>query len=246
MGKLHEVLAVDGSLKSTADKVISEAYGTFINKKGHFLGQYRSYQVIEDGTLDYAPEEKTLETTVEDKLRYVGEHFVRSLDATLQKELTNTEAKADITVDGEVIAKDVPATFLLGLESRFKELRNMYEGIPTLDPGKNWKRDDTQENVYVSSDTEQFKTEKIVKPLMLAPATDKHPAQVDKISTDKIVGKWITKNWSGAITPLHKSQLLSNIDKLLRSVKQARMRANDQEVINQQIGATLMDFISKT
>lgn len=243
MGRLHEVLAVEGGLKATADKIIKEAADTFTKKRGHFLGQHRSYEIIEEGSLQYADESKKLETTVNQKLDYVKNHFTKALDATFQKEVTNTGAKADIIVDGTTIAKDIPATYLLHLETKFKELRMMYDVIPTLDPGKDWKRDDTQENVYVSSDTEQYKTEKVVKPLLLHPATKEFPAQVDKISMDKYVGKWKTKNWSGALSPLQKSQLIGKIDRLVRAIKQARMRANNAEVAQLEIGKTLIDFI---
>lgn len=243
MGKLHEVLAVEGSLKSMSEKMIAEASETFTKKRGHFLGQHRSYEVIEEGSLKYGDESKKLETTVKQKLDYVKNHLIKSFDSTFQKETTNLGATADIEIDGKVLASGVPAVYLLHLETKLKEFRMMYGCIPTLDPGKEWKADETQENVYVSSDAEQYRTEKVVKPLMLAPATKEHPAQVDKISMDKIVGKWKTKNWSGALSPLQKSTLLNKIDALIRGVKKARMRANDTEVKKVEIGKILMDYI---
>ncbi len=245
MGRLHEILAVEGGLKATAEKVIKEAADTFTKKRGHFLGQHRNYEKLQEETLQYADESKKLETTVHQKLNYVKSHFTKALDATFQKEMTNTGAKADIVIDGKDIAKDIPATYLLHLETKFKELRSMYAVIPTLDPGKDWKKDETQENVYVSSDTEQYKTEKVIKPLVLHPATKEFPAQVDKISLDTIVGKWKTKNMSGALSPLQKSQLLGKIDTLIRAIKQARMRANSVAVIQLEIGKTLMEYIKE-
>lgn len=244
MGKLHEVLAVEGGLKSTADKILNEAHHTFVNKRGHFQAQARTYEKVEEDSLDYPGEIKPMETTVQDKLDYVLGHFKKALDATYQKEQANTEARASIKVGDKVIAKDVPATFLLNMEGRFKELRALYLAIPTLDPGRDWKKDETQTNIYKSDPVQTYKTEKVVKPLLLAPATKEHPAQVDKISMDKTVGKWNTVNWSGAIPNSDKSKMLGKVDTLLRAIKKARMRANDQELKDVKIGSALVKFIN--
>lgn len=82
------------------------------------------------------PEEhKEMVTTVHDKLDYMlNQHIVPYLDAVLQKERANQDAKADIVVDGIVLAKDVPATFLLGLEEKLKRVHEVLDKIPTLAP----------------------------------------------------------------------------------------------------------------
>lgn len=246
MGRLHEVLAVEGSLKSTSDKVLHEAANTFINKKGHFLGQYREYSALLEGGIKYEPEVKIMETTVKDKLDYVSEHFARAIDCIFQKEVTNTKAVADIIIGGTVMAKAVPATFLLTLEGKLKELRCVYDAIPTLDPGKEWIKDKTNDNVYISTESPQIKTQKCTEALVLYPATDKHPAQVDKITVDKAIGQWKQINSSGALTTSDKSYLLGRTDTLIRAVKQARMRANEQEVdSNLRIADNILEFLSK-
>jgi len=244
MSKLHEVLAVEPGLKGTADKIVEEAKNTFAKKRGHFEGAYRGYQKILDGTIEHVPQVKPLETTVADKLEYVERHIVKALDCIYQKEDANTLAKADLVVDGTTIAKDLPATFLLNLENRFKEIRKMYNLIPTLDPSHVWTISTTENNVYESNEIETLKTEKVIEPLLLAPATKEHPAQVDKISRDRIVGKWLTRVKSGAITPSGKSRLLGRLDTLVRAIKKARMRANNQTAKKIDIGKKLFDFIN--
>ncbi len=246
MGKLHEVLAVESGLKSVMDKVVNEAKDSFVNKRGHFLAQNRHYESLVENGLTFPDENKSMVTTIKDKLDYVKGHFIKAIDCIFQKEVTNTKAQADLVVNGELIAKDVPATFLLTLEGRLKELRSLYEHVPTLDPGGNWAKDSTRDNVYVSDETVQHKTEKVVEPLVLYPATEKHPAQVDKITMDKIVGKWTTKVWSGNLSSSEKSKLLGKIDELIRSAKQARMRANGVEVEkNLKICDKIFNYINK-
>ena len=244
MGKLHEVLSVEPGLKSTSAKVINEAKRTFTDKKGHFFGQVRTYQKLEENSLDYSSEEKTMDTTVSDKLNYVVEHIARAINAIYQKEVANTNAKADLVVDGKIILSNVPATFLLTMESQLAEIRNLYSTIPTLDPGKKWDKDTTRDNTYVSSETETLKTEKVIEALVKYPATDKFPAQTEVISKDKIVGKWLTRHWSGCLTPSEKSKFLGKIDTLLRAVKKARMRANEQEVVDEQVSQKIFDYIN--
>lgn len=245
MSKLHEVLAVESGLKATANKVINEAKDTFKTKHSLFVGQNRRYEKVLEDSIDFADEDIPLTSTVKEKLDYIKEHIIRSLDATAQKEYTNTTAKSDLIVDGQTLLKDVPATMLLTLESNLENLRSVLEVIPTLLPGRNWKKDETQVNVFLSDEQETLKTEKVVQPLLLSPATDKHPAQVDKITLDKVVGKWHTKVYSGMITSLEKSKLIGNLDNLIHEVKKARMRANSEEVNNVEIGKVLVDFILK-
>jgi len=148
-------------------------------------------------------------------------------------------------VDDVKLAEDVPATFLLNLESRFKDVRDMYAVIPTIEPGRPWKNDKTQDNTYTADGGTKYKTEKVSDVIVKYPATDKHPAQTEMITLDKNIGSWKTTYFSGALTPLDKSKLLAKIDTLLRAIKQARMRANQEDVDNEaQIGALLFEFIN--
>jgi hypothetical protein len=77
---------------------------------------------------------------------------------------------------------------------------------------------------------EATKTEKSVIPVTLSPATDKHPAQVQAVTKDVVVGKFSTIKRSGAATAIQKAEALKRVDELLVEVKQARMRANETAV----------------
>jgi len=242
---LHEVLAVEAGLKNTMAESIKEARDTFGKRREHFNGHNRKYTPLNEDGLAFDDENKEVVTTVADKLDFVQENIVRALDCLYQKELANTKACADIIVDGVKLAENVPATFLLNLESRFKDVRDMYAAIPTLEPGRPWKEDETQDNTYTADGGTKYKTEKVQDVIVKYPATDKHPAQTEMVSLDKNIGSWKTTYFSGALTPLEKSKLLAKIDTLLRAIKQARMRANEQKVDDKaQLGALLFDFIN--
>jgi len=250
MGKLHEVLAVISDTDVVAADVTAEAIQTF-KKPERLTGMSKTLKMV-DSSREHeeaaGAEERVVVTTVQRKLDYVAGHLIRNIDAILQKETTNTEAKADVILeDGTILLERVPATGLLALENKIPKWRAMYENIPTLQPGIDWLEDEDQvTGVYVATPDEvRNKTEKVTEPVVLYKHTPEHPAQVKEVSKDIVVGHFTTRRWSGMITPARKSELLGRLDELLRAVKKARMRANEQEVIDVQVGKTIFDFVHK-
>ena len=245
MAKLHELLAVENDLEGTYRKILNETVTTFTKKTDHFLGQIRTLELFDAEAKQHAPETKTMDTTVQDKLDYQNKHIVRYLDAVLQKELTNGIARADIVIDGKVIAQDLPATFLLGLETKLKHIRETYSQIPTLAPGIEWVKDEKAgTNVYkTAKPDEKFQTKTIVKPFVIYEATKEHPAQVREISEVVDIGKYERTITSGMISSADKTVLLGKIDKLIRATKKARQRANSTKVIQASVGNELINYI---
>ena len=245
MAKLHELLAVDGDLSSVLEKVIGEAVVTFAKKPDTFRGQTRTVTMFDEARSgENDTDTKAVNYTVGEKLDYVGRAAERSYDALFQKELTNQSAQADLIVDGEVLVRDVPATFLLGLETRLKKLRTVFENIPTLDPSLKWDEDpSTGEGVYVSQTKTSLKTEKTVQHKVLYDATPEHPAKIEKWNEDTPVGRIETIQRSGMLSVRRKSQLLGRVDQLIMAVKKARQRANTVDVVDRKIGQDLMNFV---
>jgi hypothetical protein len=247
MSKLHEVLAVDGDLAGTAKAILEETVNTFAKKPEHFLGTNKSYLPLLEGEAEMPEERKEYTTTVDDKLTYTFESVIRHYDAFLQKEATNQIAKADLIVDGKTIASNVPATALLGFETKLKELRKVFEAIPTLQPGVAWEADKTVDdrgNVFKRVHPEEKnRTVKQFRSQVLYPATDKHPAQIEKWEEPAVVGRYVTNVWCSMLTPARKSDLLGRVDSLIQAVKQARQRANDVDVLKVNIGDALAKFI---
>ena len=248
MGKLHEILAVESDLEGNYKRVVGEATAVF-RKGEHFSGYTKTLKMFDESRSNEEQaqgENKSITTTVGDKLDYVSDSIIRYFNVVAQKESTNQKAMSDLVVDGQVLVKDAPATLLLGLETKLKQVRAMYEAIPTIAPGVNWQKDGTLGDVWKADPTHSMKTEKIIRPFELSPATKEHPAQVEKLSDTKNVGMYTTITVSGAWSPKEKSDALGRIDKLIRAVKKARQRANMQEVEKLEIGKVLMDFINKS
>jgi len=248
MSKLHELLAVESDLESVSKKTTEEAIKTFKSKTQHFLAMHRVCEMFDEESRDQAPPDEFLSmvTTVHDKLDYVGGKIGKYYDAVLQKELTNQTTKADLVIDGKVIEKDLPATFLLGLETKLKKIRELYESIPTLAPGVEWVPDENQgSDVFkMKHPEEKYKTAKTFQHKVLYDATKEHPAQIERWEETVNVGKFTKDVWSGMISSADKAILLGRLDKLLQAVKKARQKANNIKVIKRDIGRTLLDYIN--
>lgn len=245
MTKLHELLAVAGDTAATQTKINEEAKGTFSKKPELFLASTTSVLHLAESEKELDTEEsKEMTTTVADKLKYIVRANVRALDVYLQKEAANQKAVGDIIIDGKAIAEKVPATALLGLETKLAELRKVYEAIPTLAPGPKWEIDSQRGvDVYRSSAETKFRTRKTLKPVLMHPPTEHHPAQVQAVNEDVPVARIVEQKWSGMLTSAQKSDLLERIDQLIRAVKRARQRANMETVEKREIGNVLFKHI---
>lgn len=243
MGKLHELLAVEPETKSTAESILAETINTFTKKHDHFTAIARIYEPAVDGGEDLPPENKAMVTTVPEKLEYTERALLKSLNLMSSKEATNTLAKSDLVIDGITVAKNVPAVVLLNLENKMKHIKQMYLSTPTLEPGEEWNVDTERKYVFRTPQKPSHRTAKVVKPLVLAPATDKHPAQVNLQTIDERVGTWKTTKFSGMLTPVRKAELLERVDELIASIKRARCKANEQEIVKLELGSVLFQFI---
>lgn len=247
MTKLHEILAVDKDKERQA-KIIHDETVKMFGKPNYFTSFHKKLEMFDDNRsheADAFEEETALATTVPKRLAYTAGFLASHLDVLFQKEATNQEAAADIKIDGELFFAQVPATMLLALERELGKYRAMMLAIPTLDAGVEWLKDsDYGEDIFVAVNSiKAHKTEKTLKIISLAAATPQHKEQVTTQNQDAIVGQYITKKWSGMVTSAQKAGILSRFDELLLEIKQARMRANEQEVIKKDIGSKIFDFI---
>lgn len=247
MSKLHEVLAVEPDLMAVYRDAIEEAKKTFKQKPNMFVGFNRQCQMFDPEKQSEAPpdENQHMESSVSDKLGYVSDHISRYFNAVYQKEATNQVASSDLVVNGTVLASQVPATFLLGLETKLKKIEEMYKAIPTLPPGIEWNYDPTLGAYKMENPEINMKTAKTFQHKVLYEATDKHPAQIEKWEETVNVGKYVRHVWSGMFSSADKAEVLQRIEDLIKAVKEARMRANNVDVIGHgNIGNALMDYIN--
>jgi len=232
---IHELLAVENSLSADANHVQKECYKTLSDKRQIFGGLMKSHQIFAEDQqhLQQPTDHKEVVSTVDAQLDYLAGELTRYWDVSLQKESANQYARADITVDGKVLAKDVAATVLLAMEKRLTSLVSVYNAIPTLDAAKAWieASDQARKDIFQTKHAiERFQTKTEDEYVTVVKATDKHPAQVVKQTKETHIGKYITTEYSGCLASADKAERIQRLTKLIRAVKQARQRANTQEV----------------
>jgi hypothetical protein len=247
MTKLHELLAVDGHVKTQHASKLADLSNTFEKKKHHFSQRRVVFKPNEEGAPEVTEEQLDIQTTVPRELKWLGESLVKALDVPYQISIANQLAVADVVLeDGTVILERVPATALLDLEKKIQELRLFVNNIPTLDPAKGFVVSPEQgEGIFKAREDVRTRTKKVKKVLVKYEATDKHPAQTEVYDTDEPVGKLVTNEWSGLITTAAKGDMLERVEELSRAIKKARSRANETEVdvATTKIGAKLVKYL---
>jgi hypothetical protein len=243
--KLHEVLAAEKTKNAAWTKLYDETLKKLGNEH-FFSGQSKRLKMIEDSPANAAleaaaAEDRVVPTNVFDTLDYALGIFAEAEDLQLSKNATNTHAFAAVEFPG-FPPTSLPVDELLGLETRLGKIRQLFIDMPTLDATKNWTFDH-QLGAWVAPPESTTKTEKVMIPVILAPATDKHPAQVKESTRDNVVGSFTLVKRSGAVTAVQKSEAIKQIDAILVAVKQARMRANETEVIQMKIGAEIVKLL---
>lgn len=252
MTKLHELLAAEKTPMAAWHQVFEESLKKFAAESHYFTGYSKTLKMIEDSPANdaveaQAREEKPVTTTVYETLEYAFDLYGRAEDLQLQKNLANRQALATVYLGNrpDPIFTDIPIDELLGLENRLTQIRRLIAAVPTLDAGKHWSRSD---NVgpytwVLTHPEETTKTEKQLIPVVLAEATKEHPAQIQAIQKDMVVGRFSTIKRSGAATSLQKANALQRIDELIVSIKRARMRANEQVVPSATIAKVLIPLL---
>ncbi len=250
MTKLHEVLAVDKDKEHQTKAIIAETMNTFKKAKEYFMGSIKTLQMFNDEdqmAADALVEERPITTSVPERLSYTTDFIIDLIDVQMQKESTNQHATGDIVMeDGTVVATNIPATMLLGLERTLAQYRQIFTAIPTLASDTEWVPDtDKGDNIFKSKQPiKTLRTQRSFDIITLAEPTKEHKAQVEKVVIEKPVGTWTTTVWSGMITSNRKAQMLKRFDELTQAVKKSRMRANEQEVSKEKIGKALFSYIA--
>lgn len=242
--RLNQILAVEKGVKAQNYGKIGEI-DKFLQKPDLFSGFHKEYHKKDEDGEDLPPESKRVQKTVRDELRNVVNLSTEWWNLTATKDWTNCEAKADVTVDGEVhpILTNVPVTYLLFLEKQITDMRTMAARLPLLDESETWTHDENS-GLYKSREVVTHRTKKVPKVITLVQTTEHHPGQAQVYMDDVPAGNWHTTRHSGAMRKPDREKLLERIDQLLRAVKKAREEANGHQVVQTpRVGETVFDFL---
>ncbi|HEX2314234.1 MAG TPA: hypothetical protein VHJ17_10885 [Thermomonospora sp.] len=241
MAKLNQIIAVEKGVKSKSAQELAHAHQT-LQKQPPLSGISRTYQPKDEEGEQFPPESTKVQVKAEDTLRRVGESLSRLFDVTATKDWANCTARADVTVDGRTLLRDVPVTYLLFLEKQLKELQGFVQRLPVLDAAESWTYD-ASTDVWRTEPVRTVKTKKVPRNHVKAEATDKHPAQVEVYYEDIPVGYWTTVRFSGALPARRVNDLLDRLDRLQTAVKFAREEANGAEVTDRHVGEAVFGYL---
>jgi len=242
--RLHQILALEKTAKATTEGAVTRAYHD-AQKTALFNGLTRVYTASDaDDQERLPPERKMVQLTAAEVLGRAAQAWTRQANVVATKDATNQTAKASVMLGGQVLVADVPVSTLLYLEKMLVNVAEMVKKMPVLDPEVEWgTAPDAATGQWKSKPEQTVRTRKVPKAFVKAPATDKHPAQVDVFTEDVIVGTWQKTLFSGALPAARKADMLSRVQEVQEAVKVAREYANQAVVVPGAVGEPIFDFV---
>lgn len=241
MPKLNQIIAVEKGIKGRAEKELTEAHHG-LKKADLVSGISKVYRPTSSDGEELPPQGNRVQVNVEDVLARTATILTELFDITATKDFANCSARADVEVDGKVLVPNAPVTYLLWLEKRLTLIHEFVKELPRLSESDTWVRDD-QGGGWMTPEERTHRTKKIPQAFVKAAATDKHPAQVDVVHEDVIVGWWHTVKRSGAVPAARVRQLLERVQRLQSAVKVARETANMSDAPKVETGKKVFDYL---
>lgn len=239
--RLATTLSLEKAAHSEAKKVETELHRK-AGARALFDGFFKRYVKKDEADGEDLPSQAVkVQATVSELLESTQTALSPVFDLILTKDSGNCQAKGTVTVEGLNLT-DVPVTTLLFLEKELTDLRTFVSGLPVLDSADTWALD-TGSSLWKTEPVETFRTKKVSKPVVLYPATDKHPAQTQLVQEDVVVGTYQQEKHSGAIPESRKKVLLDRVSKLLAAVKTAREEANSIKVDERKMGEAVFTYL---
>ncbi|MHB6911970.1 DUF7873 family protein [Streptomyces sp. DB-54] len=241
MAKLNQIIAVEKGIKSKSHKDLTSAHHG-LQKPALLAGISRTYQPKDEEGEQLPPESTRVQVHAEDVLRDTARALTRLFDVTATKDWANCTARADVTVEGRTLLRDVPVSYLLFLEKQLTDVNTFVRKLPVLDASEAWVQDPSTD-AWKTEPVRTVRTKKVPRNHVKAEATDKHPAQVDVYYEDVPVGYWTTVKFSGALPAKRVNELLDRVEKLQQAVKFAREEANGAEITDQRVGEVVFGYL---
>lgn len=241
MPKLNQIVALEKGLKERTQAAVTEIH-RLLQKPPLFAGLSRTYQPKDDDGEKLPPESTLVQRTVKSELEAASKHLTHLFDVVATKEWGNMGAVADVKIGDYTMVSSAPVPYLLFLEKQLVDWRTLVTKIPLLDPADTWAYDEGNDQ-WRTAPTETSRSKKMMRALVLAPATDKHPAQVQTYNEDVPVGIWSLTKFSGAVPMVVRDELVDRANEMIEAVRVAREEANGTEVIQRKVAKDIFDHL---
>jgi len=244
---LHQLIAVQRGVDEETAKTLG-AVKHLLSVGGEqdpLTGISRTYQPKEEGGEELPAQARRVQITAAELVDRVSESLTKMFDVKFQREQGNTEARADVTVDGQTLISGTPVGYLMFLEAQLGEIIKLIDQIPTLNPADNWS--DTaaglREGVWASDARKTAVPRRVPQVQVLYDATKEHPAQVRPYETEVTVGWWTTVKYSGQMDPKVQQDMRARAVRVQEAVRKAREQANRLEVTPASASRPLLAYI---
>ena len=242
---LNQVIAVRAGVKGDSDKKLTRHYH-LLQRAELLTGMSRTYQPKDDDGFRYPPETTNVQVKAEVVLREIADDLTQLFDVTAAVDWTNQHARADVVLlngpEPVVLLRDVPVTYLMFLEKALVNLETVIRKLPVLPSTENWTFDPASD-VYKTDPIGTVKNSKVRRNHVLAPATDRHPAQVESYTEDIPIGTWSTVKFSGALPAARVNKMLGRVTALAQAVRYAREQANMEDIVDPKPGRRIFDYL---
>jgi hypothetical protein len=242
MTRISQLIAIVGGVTAEADAKVGELRALAANES-LLSGLEQTYEPRNEDGVRLPPKSQKVRLTEDTVLAALQQVLTRKWDTGLTLDAANSNAYASVHVGGERLLADVPVGHLLYLERELAALHAVVAGMPTLDQTKDWTSDGLEPGLHKSAPVVTASTEKQPYNHVLAPATPQHPAQVQLLTHDEVVGYWTKVTFSGALHPRRKAQLADRISELKNAVKMAREEANSQQAEDKREGQSIFEWL---
>jgi hypothetical protein len=246
MPKLNQIIAIEDGSKKNGYSDLTKTHHV-LQKPDLFSGFVATYAPhTEDPTLKQPEQRKVIQQNAPEIVKLAQAGLAETWNIVATKDIGNCSAKADIVVDGVVLATQVPVTHLLFLEKQLNDVRTFIAKLPVLDPAKEWQYDPNK-GMYTTKFPEQrIKTRKVHKSLVKIEPGPHSPGQAEIIIVDEPEGVWTQVDMSTAYPQDDIRNMLDRVSKLSAAVKSAREEANSISVDKAAIAERLISFIFGT
>jgi hypothetical protein len=248
MTAISQILAVVGGVKNDTDHQLTGLLHDVTQPElvSGLIKTYRPRAEPRPGeTILMRPsEQQRVQVTVDDVLAKTAALLTRQWDVARTLDEAKTRAKADVVVDGYAILVDVTTDHLIYLEGQLATLYGIVSKLPVLNPAETWTDEDTEPGQHRTPPVEKTSNDTVYFNHVLAEATEHHPAQVQVMKRDEVVGYWTTVKFSGAMEARAKRRLLDRITKLQHAVKFAREEANTTPVTDIHEGERIFTWLN--
>lgn len=241
-------VALEETARGLSKNIQDETLVVFQKKPDLFRGHTKRVIAYDDARqieLNTGNEQKALTTTVIERLQYTFSMIQQELNIRATIDIGNRQAQADVIVDGTTILTSVPVVTLLMLEAKIKGWMTIINAAPTLESGIYWEPNESfkTHSFITKYPVTRQKTEKTLRVISLAKATDKHPEQVTTQTEDRGIGNIEETTMSGAVTSAWQSAFLTKLQKLQAAVIVARQKANSVELEEVNIAEPITKYL---